>query len=256
MPFNFFFRTFAKPTKSEPPSKVSRLCVDVHAQLLPGRQDGTDSVEHSINLLRELSALGYRKVVATLHIMNGFYHNTSASISASSALLKHELQKLKIDIEVEVAAEYFVEINLLKILYSNADLLTFGKNNKRYLLLDTSLVKRPYELDKVITALQQRSIIPVMAHPEQYIYLQKAPEAVRDLHNQGVKFQVNLLSLTGQPSHESRHLAEWMIDQGLISFVGTDVYHESQLPAINEARKLPYFHKLMASGLLINNSLL
>ncbi|MFD1144315.1 tyrosine-protein phosphatase [Larkinella insperata] len=256
MPFNFFIRAFAKPTKPAPPSTVSGLYVDVHAQLLPGRQDGTDSVEHSLSLLRELSDLGYRKIVATLHIMNGYYQNTIDSISASSALLKHELQKSKIDIEVEVAAEYFVEINLLKILYSNADLLTFGNRNERYLLLDTSLVKRPYELDKVISALQQRNIVPVMAHPEQYIYLQKDPEAVRVLHGQGVKFQVNLLSLTGLPSRESRHLAEWMIDQQLISFVGTDIYHEAQLPTIKEARKLPYFRKLMESGLLVNNSLL
>ncbi|RAK03130.1 tyrosine-protein phosphatase YwqE [Larkinella arboricola] len=255
MPFNFFLRAFAKPNKPASATLIPELYVDVHAQLLPGRQDGTDSVEHSMSLLRELSALGYRKVVATLHIMNGFYHNTIESISASSALLTHELQKSKIDIEVEVAAEYFVDINLLKILYTNADLLTFGKNNARYLLLDTSLVKRPYELDKVITALQQRNIIPVMAHPEQYIYLQKDPEAVQGLHEQGVKFQMNLLSLTGQPSRESRHLAEWMIDHRLVSFVGTDICHETQLPAIKEARKLPHFHKLLESGLLVNNSL-
>ncbi|GAB3253461.1 capsular polysaccharide biosynthesis protein [Larkinella harenae] len=252
MPFGFLTRTKkAKPDAT--PASVVR--VDVHAQLLPGNQDGTDSVEHSISLLRELAALGYQKVIATLHIMDGFYHNTHDSIFAAATLLKYELNKLKIKIDVEVAAEYFVDINLLRILYSNAELLTFGQTTDRYLLFDTSLVKRPFELDKVIAAIQQRNLIPVMAHPEQYLYLQKNPEALRELHYQGVKFQLNLLSLSGQPSREARNLAEWMIDQRLVSFIGTDICHETQLSAIQQARKTPYYQKAIDSGLL-NNSLL
>ncbi|GAB3339914.1 capsular polysaccharide biosynthesis protein [Larkinella ripae] len=255
MAFGFLIRTNTKNTKPDP-ATTTDLRVDVHAQLLPGNQDGTDSVEHSISLLRELAALGIRKVIATLHIMDGFYHNTTDSIFAAASLLKYELQKTKINIEVEVAAEYFVDINLLRLLYSNAEVLTFGQaTTERYLLFDTSLVKRPFELDKVITAIQQRNLVPVMAHPEQYIYLQKAPETVRELHYQGVKFQLNLLSLSGQPSREARNLAEWMIDQRLVTFVGTDIYHETQLPAIHQARKLPYYQKVLESGLL-NNSLL
>lgn len=256
MPFGFLTRARIKTAQPDSSATAFDLRVDVHAQLLPGNQDGADSVEHSISLLRELSALGFRKVVATLHIMDGFYHNTTDSIFAAASLLKYELQKLKINIEVDVAAEYFVDINLLRVLYSKAELLTFGQGTtERYLLFDTSLVKRPYELDKVITALQQRNLVPVMAHPEQYIYLQKNPEALRELHYQGVKFQLNLLSLSGQPSREARNLAEWMIDQRLVSFVGTDIYHESQLPAIKQARKLPYYQKVIESGLL-NNTLL
>lgn len=255
MAFGFLTRTHTKNTKSDPAFE-SDLRVDVHAQLLPGNQDGTDSVEHSISLLRELAALGFQKVIATLHIMDGFYQNTTNSIFAAASLLKYELQKTKINIEVEVAAEYFVDINLLRLLYSNSELLTFGRaTTERYLLFDTSLVKRPFELDKVIAAIQERNVVPVMAHPEQYIYLQKNPEALRDLHYQGVKFQLNLLSLSGQPSREARFLAEWMIDQRLVSFVGTDICHETQLPAIKQAQKLPYYLKVAESGLL-NNTLL
>ncbi|MFC5409538.1 tyrosine-protein phosphatase [Larkinella bovis] len=253
MAFGFLTRSYTKNAKADP---VSDLRVDVHAQLLPGSQDGTDSVEHSISLLRELAALGFQKVIATLHIMDGFYQNTTDTIFAAASRLKYELQKTKINIEVEVAAEYFVDINLLRILYSNAELLTFGHTTtERYLLFDTSLVKRPFELDKVISAIQQRNLVPVLSHPEQYIYLQKNPEAVRELHYQGVKFQLNLLSLSGQPSREARHLAEWMIDQRLVSFIGTDTYHETQLPAIKQTRKLPYYQKAIDNGLL-NNSLL
>ncbi|GAB3906784.1 capsular polysaccharide biosynthesis protein [Larkinella knui] len=256
MAFGFLTRARTRTPQPESSAVNTGLCVDVHAQLLPGNQDGTDSVEHSISLLRELAALGFRKVITTLHIMDGFYQNTTDSIFAAASLLKYELQKLKINIEVEVAAEYFVDINLLRILYSKSELLTFGQGTtQRYMLFDTSLVKRPYELDKVITALQQRNLVPVMAHPEQYIYLQKNPESLRELHYQGVKFQLNLLSLSGQPSREARSLAEWMIDQRLVSFVGTDIYHETQLPAIKQARKLPYYQKVIESGLL-NNTLL
>ncbi|GAB3928277.1 tyrosine-protein phosphatase [Larkinella terrae] len=256
MPFGFLTRSRSKYAKPDSSAAGSELRVDVHAQLLPGSQDGTDSVEHSISLLRELAALGYRKVIATLHIMDGFYQNTNDSIFASASLLKYELQKLKINIEIEVAAEYFVDINLLRVLYSKTELLTFGQNTtERYLLFDTSLVKRPFELDKVITALQQRNLVPVMAHPEQYIYLQKNPEAMRELHYQGVKFQLNMLSLSGHPSREARNLAEWMVDQRLVSFIGTDIYHETQLPALKQTRKLPYYQKALDGGLL-NNSLI
>ncbi len=255
MPFGFLSRHRKKTIPEDRPKPDPSLRVDVHAQLLPGRQDGTDSVEHSITLLREMAALGFRKVITTLHVMDGFYQNTCDSITAAATLLKYELHKAQVEIEVEAAAEYFLDINLLRMLYSKTDMLTFGNaSGQRYLLFDTSLVKRPYELDKVIAAIQHRNLVPVMAHPEQYIYLQKNPEAVQLLHYQGVRLQVNLLSLTGNPSREARHLAEWMIDRRLVSFIGTDICHESQLPVVRQAQRLPYYRKALEMGLL-NDSL-
>jgi len=233
---------------------VSTLCVDVHAHILPGFQDGTDSIEHSISLLKNLADLGIRKVVATLHIMSGYYNNTIDSIQAAACMLETRLRRENVAIQIEAAAEYYVESNLLSLLRSNRQLLPFqGPTQKKYLLFDTGLIKAPVELEPVVNAIKDRGLIPVMAHPEQYVYLQKNPELIKELHHQGVLFQVNLTSLMSQPTREARLLAEWLIDQGLVSFLGSNLNHEAQLPYLQQARALPYYRKALESRALFHD---
>ncbi|WP_234735178.1 tyrosine-protein phosphatase [Tellurirhabdus bombi] len=241
-----------KPSNSsfQPPT----LQVDVHAHLLPGRHDGTDSVDHSLMLLNELAAYGFRKVIATLHIMDNYYDNTAASILATAAELTERLEEEYGQIEIKPAAEYYIDRGLMRLLYKQEPLLTFSdaQQKHRYLLFDTSLVTAPQELEDAIRAFRKQGITPVMTHPEQYIYLQKMPSYLFTLQEMGVLFQVNILSLVGQPSREAKQLAEWMIDQKLVSFLGSNLQKDHQLPLLHYAMTLPYYQKVLQAGILNN----
>lgn len=234
----------------EPPT----LQVDVHAHLLPGRHDGTDSVDQSMILLNELAAYGIRKVIATLHIMDNYYNNTAAGILAITDELNERLEEGYCQMEVQPAAEYYLDRGLMRLLYKQERLLTFSdaQQKHRYLLFDTSLVTAPPELEDAIRAFKKQGITPVMTHPEQYIYLQKTPSYLFTLQEMGVLFQINILSLVGQPSREAKQLAEWMIDQNLVSFLGSNLHKDHQLPLLHYAMTQPYYQKALQAGILNN----
>ena len=68
------------PTLTSP---LGSLGTDMHSHLLPGLDDGAETIAHSLELLRELRKLGFRKLVITPHIMGDFYKNTPAGIRAA-----------------------------------------------------------------------------------------------------------------------------------------------------------------------------
>jgi len=140
-----FLSLGSKPTRRRPFAPL--MPVDVNAHLLPGRHDGTDSVEHSISLLREWSASGVRKIIASLHIMSSYYDNTADTIRASASLLNYHLQRDHIPIEVEPAAEYYIDRGFMGMLYRQEELLTFFDNQyRRYLFFETGLIAPPNQL--------------------------------------------------------------------------------------------------------------
>jgi protein-tyrosine phosphatase len=99
--FKFFSKAEDKVTNP--------VLVDMHSHLLPGLDDGSESVEDSIILIKEFVALGYTKLICTPHIMGDFYKNTPESISDKLIKLQGAVKDAGIDIRLEAAAEYYLD---------------------------------------------------------------------------------------------------------------------------------------------------
>ena len=143
------------------------LTVDVHAHILPHLDDGASSVEQSIAIIRGLKALGYKKIIATPHVMSGFYNNSYEDILQSLHLLRGILKRYNIPVELEASAEYYLEDNLFRSI-ERGEILSFG-NQKKYLLFEASFIAKPAYLIESALRIQQAGYIPVLAHPERYI---------------------------------------------------------------------------------------
>jgi len=78
---------------------------DFHSHLIPGIDDGAKDIAHSLELIKELSALGYRKLITTPHIKSGQFDNTAAIITQGLHELREELVKNGIDMPIVAAAE-------------------------------------------------------------------------------------------------------------------------------------------------------
>lgn len=237
-------------------SPLAALGADMHSHLLPGLDDGAETVEHSLDLLRELRELGFRKLVMTPHIMGDFYKNTPEGIRAALATLREAAAKAGLaDVALDCAAEYYLDEWLGRKLRDGTELLSFG-GEKRYLLLETSYMNEPLNLHGTIFDLQAAGYRVVLAHPERYVYYYGRFGEIEKLRRDyGVLLQLNLNSLAGYYSPAARKVAEQLIDGGLVDFVGTDTHHLRHTEAL--ARKTvvsPYFHKLLALPLL-NNTL-
>ncbi|MDJ0363777.1 capsular biosynthesis protein [Hymenobacter sp. H14-R3] len=253
---NLFARKPATDNLQLAASPLASLAVDMHSHLLPGLDDGAETLTHSLDLLRELRALGFSKLIMTPHIMGDFYKNTPEGIRAALSLLRTAAAEAGLsDVVLECAAEYYLDEWLGRKLADGTELLTFG-GERRYLLIETSYLNEPLNLNGTIFNLQAAGYRPVLAHPERYVYFYGRFAEIEKLRQeQGVLLQLNLNSLAGYYSPAARHVAEKLIDARLVDFVGTDTHHLRHTAALaTKTLKSTYFHKLMALPLL-NNTL-
>ncbi|RFS18006.1 tyrosine-protein phosphatase [Emticicia sp. C21] len=228
------------------------LTVDVHAHILPHLDDGASNVDQSITIIRGLQALGYKKIIATPHVMSGFYNNSYEDILQSLHLLRSILKRNNINVEIEASAEYYLEDNLFRSI-ERGEILSFG-NQKKYLLFEASFIAKPAYLIESAHRIQQAGYIPVLAHPERYISLNNIDTLTRLLFN-GILFQVNIGSLTGYYSKQAQEMAETLVKKNMVAFFGTNCHNESQLKGIKAAYELPYF-QYAAKENVLNNSLM
>jgi len=228
------------------------LTVDVHTHILPKLDDGASNIEQSIAIIRGLHALGYKKIIATPHVMNGFYNNSSEEILQSLQLLKTILRRHNIPVELEASAEYYLEEELFNLL-DRREVLPFG-GSKKYLLFEASFVIKPSSLIESALRIKQAGYIPVLAHPERYINLNNIETLNRLLFN-GILFQVNIGSLTGYYSKQAQEIAETLVRKNMVAFFGSNCHNEEQLKSIKSAFELPYFQTAAKQNSL-NNSLM
>jgi protein-tyrosine phosphatase len=233
-------------------SPLASLQVDMHSHLLPGLDDGAETVEDSLNLLRELRTLGFRKLIMTPHVMGDFYKNTPEGIRAALAELKTAAIDAGLDdMTLECAAEYYLDEWLGQKLAEGSELLSFG-GEKRYVLFETSYMNEPFNLQATIFELKAAGYQPVLAHPERYTYYYGRFAEIRKLRQEyGVLLQLNLNSLAGYYSPTARHVAEQLIDEKLVDFVGTDTHHLRHTAALaKKTVKSAHFRKLLNLPLL------
>ena len=156
------FNFFGKKKEVLQPFDLSRFKVDIHSHLIPGIDDGSQTMDETIAMLTKFQSLGYKKVITTPHVMSDSFPNTSENILAGLEDVRAELKKVGLTIEIEAAAEYyFDETFIAKI--KTKDLLTFGDN---YVLLEFAFHSPPQYIDQMFFELQSRGYRPVVAHFE------------------------------------------------------------------------------------------
>lgn len=253
-----FFQKLFGAGRSEPEAPVAGLAslgVDMHSHLLPGLDDGAETIEQSVELLRAMQALGYRKLVMTPHIMGDFYRNTPEGVRGALKALQSAAATAGItDVDLDCAAEYYLDEWFGQRLERQDELLTFG-GEQRYILVETSYINEPLNFAETMFNLQAAGYQPVLAHPERYTYLYGRFADLEKIRQDGVLLQLNLNSLAGYYSGGAKKVAEKLIDAGLVDMVGSDAHHLKHTDTIR-AKVLPgsYLQKLLALPLL-NNTL-
>ncbi len=240
---------FFKKTKTEIPQKLdlSWLEVDMHSHLIPGIDDGSKALEESVELIKRLKDFGLRKIVTTPHIMSEFYKNTPEIIETGLKELKYTLLREGIDIEVQAAAEYYIDEIFLEKVQNGNKLLTVSEN---LVLVETGFISKPQMMLEILFTMEMQGYKPILAHPERYQYLIQDKNLLGDLMDRDIYFQINLLSLTGFYSKQIKTFAEMLVDEKKVKFLGTDCHNERYLDALETLPKSKYFEKLQDLELL------
>ena len=248
----FFNRLFSKKQELLDPVDLGILNSDIHSHLIPGIDDGSPSMEVTIELLKKFISLGYKKVITTPHVMSDYYLNTPEIINQGLENVRKSIEENQLEIKIEAAAEYNLEPSF-EDLINDKNILTFGKDN--FLLFELSFFSEPQNLNELIWSMREAGYNPVLAHVERYAYWHNDYDKVEEMVNRGVKLQMNIGSLTGSYGPEIKLFAEKLVDDEVVEFVGSDCHHIQHLEMLDYAKKLPYFHKLIQQEQILNNSL-
>ncbi|MBC7425454.1 MAG: capsular biosynthesis protein [Bacteroidia bacterium] len=213
----------------------------MHNHILFGIDDGSKSIENSLQMATQFVKLGYKKIIATPHIMSYHYDNTPKIIECRRNELNRAFETNGIELEIDFAAEYYMDEVLLSQVKNNIPLLSFqGKN----LLIETSFMSKPVFFNELIFDLKMQGYLPVYAHPERYVYLHNNYEEIEQSIELGLKLQINLLSLSGYYSPMVKKTAEWMISKGYYDFLGTDAHSTAHLDLMKDVYKSKAFSKI------------
>ncbi len=229
---------------------LSTLGVDMHSHVLPGIDDGAQTVEDSIILVKAMIGLGIKKIIATPHIMVDYYRNTPEIINNALSILKNELQKQQIDIEIEAAAEHLLDEGF-EILLEQGNVMPI-KNN--YLLFEMSFIDAHPNLISLVQKIKEKGYKPILAHPERYPYF--TIENCENLRSWGCDLQMNTISLTGYYGSKTKEMAEMMVDFNLVDFISSDMHHVRHAAALERSLKTTYLEKLLFDYPLKNALLL
>ena len=189
---------------------------DYHSHILPGVDDGVQTMDESLEILRLYEEQGIKSVWLTPHIMEDI-PNTTAHLRDRFA----ELQAAYTGgVQLHLAAENMLD-NLFEERLEKDDLLPL-EEGKRYLLVETSYFNPPMELLSVLQRIQQKGYYPLLAHSERYEYMQKRDyQALKEEH---VSFQLNLPSLAGMYGKHVQEKAEALLKAGMYDRTGCDIH--------------------------------
>ncbi|AOW20086.1 tyrosine-protein phosphatase [Urechidicola croceus] len=245
----FFFKKKLTPINELFPNSF----VDIHSHLLPGIDDGAKTLEDSIFLIKKMKSFGIKNIITTPHILGTFWPNTPEIINDKLALVKNELLNQHItDVNLSAAAEYMLDERFMKLLYEKK-LLTIKDN---YVLIELSYVNPPENIFDLIFEIQTNGYIPILAHPERYIFYHYNFKNYKKLKDLGCYFQLNLLSLTEYYGREVYSTAIQLLKNNLIDFAGTDTHNDIHLKKLKElgtAKNVKLLKPLLLKNNLFNN---
>jgi protein-tyrosine phosphatase len=225
---NWIFKSTAEPLD------LSFLQVDLHSHLLPGIDDGVKTVDEAVDMIRTLHGFGYQHLITTPHIIWDAYRNTPEIILQKLAEVREACQKAGLNIRLDAAAEYFLDEHFTELLTSGQPLLTLHENR--------ILVELPYttpllNISETLFQILKHGYRPILAHPERYVYFHHQREIYSQLSAQGCELQLNALSLTGYYGDEVAHMAEWLLKENLIVYLGTDAHRMQHLELLKKIKK-------------------
>jgi protein-tyrosine phosphatase len=227
------------------------LGTDVHSHLLPNLDDGVRSFEQAEEIIQRFLSFGYTRLITTPHVMSDTYRNTTEGILKRLDDLRQYLRDRNISIQIEAAAEYYLDEELIRKVEQDEPLLTFGD---RFVLFETNFLSEPLNLKDFIFLASSKGYRLVLAHPERYLYLQQNINKMEDLLSRGIYFQINISSFTGYYSKTVQSTVNKMIEREWVHLLGSDCHHIQHTKLIETALPMKYFQKALSLPLL-NKSL-
>ncbi|WP_445506450.1 tyrosine-protein phosphatase [Niallia sp. 03190] len=210
--------------------------IDIHCHILPGVDDGPETMAESVEMAKLAVREGVKTIVATPHHKNNRYENTKSKIIHHVNLLNTALQKEKIPLTILPGQEVRMYGEVLED-YQKGEILTLSHTNYLFIEFPSSTVPRYAE--RLLYDIQTEGLIPIIVHPERNKELQENPDLLYKLVMNGALTQVTAASVAGYFGKTIKKFSEQLIKYNLTHFVASDAHNtHNRVFKLNEAYDL------------------
>ena len=206
--------------------------IDIHCHILPNVDDGSKSLEESIEMAKIAESEGIKKIVNTSHYHPDFKFKKGEELIEILKNFNDTLKTQGIDVEVVLGNELYYTYDLIE----NFDQLDFySLNNSKYILIEFSPNNFPNNLVDIVYEIRLRKYIPILAHVERYPKIQDDPNIIYDCINEGALIQINASSVVGKNGVEAKKTTKILLDNDMVHFIATDAHSSTKRrPLIKE----------------------
>ncbi len=230
--------------------------VDIHCHLLPGVDDGPETLEASLELAEELCRVGFTTVIATPHFIEDYSQSYRTHILEQYKLLTETLSKEDIPLKVLLGGEILMTPQIIE----QAKQKTLPTlHNTNYVLIEFPFFQPiPSYAKRIFFTLKVNGYQPILAHPERTRVFQEDLSQLADNIKEDVLLQINIGSLLGKYGSEVKRTAEHIIDLQLAHFLASDSHSHRSNPQLSiflshQKHLLPLLlhenpHKMLSNG--------
>ncbi len=204
--------------------------IDIHNHIIPAIDDGPETLEQSLELLRLAEANDIQRMVCTPHMHPGRYDNDITTIAPAFDELVNHVRDVGIGIQLAMGAEVRFSDELM-IQLRNERIPMIGEwDGYDCLLLEMPHQNIPMGIEHMLEWLARQQVRAVIAHPERNKELMAYPERIFPLIERGALLQVTAGSIPGSFGEKAQTAARWLLDHELVQFVASDAHHAKRRP--------------------------
>ncbi|MFQ6133223.1 MAG: tyrosine-protein phosphatase [Armatimonadota bacterium] len=215
--------------------------IDLHAHILPGLDDGAQTLEESVAMAELAVADGITAMVAAPHVYPGMYDATPEQIRAALDELQQLVEAAQLPLRLLPGAEVMVDERLPQR-WRQREVMSLADRGE-YLLVEFPATAVPMCAEQVLFELQTLGVRPIIAHPEKNGEVQHEPQLVASLARRGSLVQLDADSVGGDAPRRTRRCADRLLSEGVVNVIATDAHSLEDRPpvlsrALEHARRL------------------
>lgn len=197
--------------------------IDLHSHILPGVDDGAQTLEDSLEMARKAISQGITHLMCTPHHNNGKYNNPANKILRDVAALQKELDQRGLDLTLLEGQE--VRLTELLLTAIRRDEILFTDLDNTYLLIEFPTNEIPIYAEQVFYRLLNQGKVPVIVHPERNAVFREEPNRLVSFLEMGTLTQLTAPSIVGVFGNDIQNTARVMLEHNMLYMVASDAHN-------------------------------
>ena len=208
--------------------------IDLHSHILPELDDGARTLQDAIVMARMAAQSGVTTMVATPHCAD----DRRREVYGTWRFFQDALEESGIPLQLLLGMEIFGTPSTARMLREES---LFTLNGSRYPLIEFSFHSNGRQETHILQDVISAGFVPIIAHPERYLYVQDDPTILNHWYGMGCLMQINRGSLLGRFGRHAQKLSAELVARGFATVIASDAHSPHQrTPWLKDVQELVF----------------